>query len=157
MHTLLLLRHAKSDRSIHVSDNKRPLSKRGLMDAPVMANRLKERHYNPDKLMSSNALRAQTTAEVFAGVLGTELIIDRHLYNAEVLDVVNIICSTNEDVEELMLVGHNPNWEELTEYLTGEEITMPTCSVVQISFDCAWKKIKKKSGNIVYFDYPKNR
>lgn len=157
MHTLLLLRHGKSDRSVDVTDRKRPLNKRGVRDAPVMANRLKERHYKPDQLVTSNALRATTTAEVFADVLGTELIVDRHLYNAEVLDVVNIICSTKEDVKELMLVGHNPSWEELADYLTGEEITMPTCSIVQISFDCAWDKVKKESGDIVYFDYPKNR
>ena len=155
MHTLTLLRHAKSDRSVDVGDKDRPLNERGFYDAPMMAKRLHKEGFMPDKMISSYALRAETTAKVFADALHTKLILDKALYNVDEASVVDIIRATDEDIKDLMLVGHNPTWELLAEYFSNTDITMPTCAVVQISFDCMWKKVTKGSGKIVYFDYPK--
>ncbi len=155
MHTLTLLRHAKSDQSAHVSDRNRPLNERGLRDAPVMAERLKESGYSPDKMVSSYALRAETTAKVFADALDAVLIVDKALYNVDPGSVLETIQTMDETVKDLMLVGHNPTWEQLAGYFSNENITMPACAVVQISFECEWKDVGRGKGKIVYFDYPK--
>jgi len=155
MHTLLLLRHAKSDWSVPVGDHKRPLNKRGSRDAPVMAKRVKKRGYRPDMILSSSALRAVQTAEAFAKALKSEPLFDDRLYDAHENTIIDLIHAMEEEIKDLMLVGHNPTWESVVEYLTGERIVMPTCSMVQIAFDCHWKELKATEGKIVYFDYPK--
>jgi len=154
MHTLLLLRHAKADSSMGVADHKRPLSNKGIHDAPIMAQRLKKSGYKPDMMVSSNALRAMTTAEVFADVLGAELILNHELYNAHEKTVLDLVRAMDEDIENLMLIGHNPTWEILIEDFTGETTSMSPCSVVQISFDSTWEEIKEGSGRVIYFDDP---
>ena len=106
-------------------------------------------------IISSSALRAKSTAEVFADILECELLIDRELYDASEKRIMDLVRKTDEKVKDLMLVGHNPTWENLAEGLSGEKVRMPTCSVVQIAFDCLWKEIKK--GEMIHYDYPKNR
>ena len=155
MHTLTLLRHAKSDQSAHVRDKDRPLNEKGFYDAPLMAKGLQEHGVIPDKMVSSYALRAETTAQIFAEVLGSEVKLDKALYNVDEASVINIIRSTGEEVKDLMLVGHNPTWELLAEYFTASDISMPACAVIQISFACRWINVGKGSGKIAYFDYPK--
>lgn len=155
MHTLTFLRHAKSDQSAHVSDKDRPLNERGFYDAPVMAKEMQEHGLVPDKMVSSYALRAETTAKIFAEILGSKVILDKALYNVDEASVIDMIRATDEAVEHLMLVGHNPTWEQLSEYFTASDISMPSCAVIQISFSCRWKDVDKGSGKIIYFSYPK--
>ena len=154
MHTLLLLRHAKADNSMPVSDHKRPLSNKGIEDAPIMAKRLAESLYKPDMMISSTALRSMVTAEVFSQVLEVELILNNELYNAYEKTVLDLVRGMDEDIKDLMLVGHNPTWEILLEDFTGESIQMKPCSLVQISFDGLWEDIKEGSGKVIYQDSP---
>lgn len=155
MHTLTLLRHAKSDQSLHVSDKERPLNEKGFYDAPIIAKRFQEQGFVPDMMISSFALRAETTAKIFAEAVGLELVLDKALYNVDGLSVLEMIRGTDEDVQCLMLVGHNPTWEQLAEYFTETDVSMPACAVVQILFRSPWQEVGQGSGTIVYFDYPK--
>ena len=64
MKELLLVRHAKSDRNIDVSDIERPLKKRGKRDAKNVGEWLKKKNLLPDMLLSSPARRAIDTARL---------------------------------------------------------------------------------------------
>src|SRR5690606_24009930 len=66
---LFIIRHAKSDWSFEVSDFDRPLNSRGFKNAPKMAERMAEYAIKPQKLISSPAKRAITTAQIFAELL----------------------------------------------------------------------------------------
>ena len=67
MKLLYLVRHAKSSwRDDNLSDAERPLNKRGERDAPFMADLLQRKGINPDLMVSSPALRALSTAKIFA-------------------------------------------------------------------------------------------
>ena len=71
MKTLHLLRHAKSAwDDPGLSDRERPLNKRGERDAPIMAQRVNEAGIRPSQIISSPAVRAWTTAKIFAKELG---------------------------------------------------------------------------------------
>ena len=71
MKTLYLVRHAKASRDDpSLADRDRPLHDRGLNDAPAMARRVAKQRVKPALLMSSPALRALTTAQLFADELG---------------------------------------------------------------------------------------
>ena len=63
---LLIIRHAKSNWDIEtLNDFERPLNERGKKDAPVMAQKLKERNILIDAFVASPAKRAKKTAELF--------------------------------------------------------------------------------------------
>ncbi len=74
MKQLTLIRHAKSSWSdLSRGDFDRPLNARGLRDAPRMGAHLKEAGLAPvDRIVSSPALRARTTAECIAEALGVD-------------------------------------------------------------------------------------
>ncbi len=60
MKTLLLLRHAKSDRS-GAGDHERPLNKRGRSSARRIGTTLSLIHPEPGKVLTSSAVRARTS------------------------------------------------------------------------------------------------
>ena len=67
MKNLLLIRHAKSSWDDPLlSDQERPLNKRGKRDAPAMGLMLKEKGLHPDLILSSPAKRALKTAKLIA-------------------------------------------------------------------------------------------
>ncbi len=63
---LLLMRHAKSSwANGGLTDFERPLNKRGLRVAPQVAQFVKQQGLVPDLVVSSTAMRAKTTAQIF--------------------------------------------------------------------------------------------
>ena len=67
MKTLILVRHAKSDwGNPGLDDFDRPLNERGKKDAPVMAQRLRDKKVKIDAFIASPAKRAAKTAKFFA-------------------------------------------------------------------------------------------
>ena len=71
MKRLILLRHAKSDWDAEFqSDHSRPLSERGMTSARAIGLVLARSNQVPDSVISSSALRAQSTAFLAADTGG---------------------------------------------------------------------------------------
>jgi phosphohistidine phosphatase len=161
MKTLYLIRHAKSDRSDEsLSDYDRPLSKRGMKDAPLMGSKLLEKGIYPDLILSSPALRAKTTAIAFAQALSypSESIRFEHdLYACDVQTILSIIRDVSDSVDTLMVFGHNPEFTECANFITGGDIdNIPTCGIVEIRLlKDDWKSIGENSAELSGFDFPK--
>ena len=69
---LVLVRHAKSDwGDPGLPDHERPLNARGTANAPMMARRLADTGITVDRIVSSTAVRARTTAAAFGAALST--------------------------------------------------------------------------------------
>ena len=67
MKTLYLIRHAKSEQNFAgLADIDRPLNERGYVDASKMSLMLKEKKLIPNAIISSPAVRAISTALIFA-------------------------------------------------------------------------------------------
>lgn len=67
MKTLYIVRHAKSSWAYEgIADIDRPLKKRGITDAHLMAKLLKEKINRPDVFVSSSANRALHTGIIFS-------------------------------------------------------------------------------------------
>ena len=65
MKSILLFRHGKSNwKAQYENDHERPLSKRGVKAAKLMGKYVFQIKQVPDKIISSTALRAKTTAEL---------------------------------------------------------------------------------------------
>ncbi len=163
MRTLYLIRHAKSSWEDPTRDDfDRPLNKRGKRDAPIMGNRLRDNGADPDLVISSPAKRAVLTARTIAKAVGYEagrIETDEAIYGGGASRLLGLIRRIDDANHRVMLFGHNPGLTWLAVDLTDARIdNMPTCAVLCIRFDVAsWGEIKKGAGEVVFFDYPKNK
>ena len=159
MKTIYLLRHAKSswdDSSL--SDFERPLNERGLRTAPFMGEVMVGRGYSPSVIISSPAKRAATTAELVreSAGLSSEFRSDHRIYEASPNTLRTVAAETSDDIDSMMLVGHNPGMEGFIRYLTGRIEPMPTAAlaVIELSID-RWSEINADTGKIIEMIRPK--
>ena len=118
MKTLLILRHAKSSwKNNALSDHDRPLNPRGQRDAPNVGKRLRNEDLIPDAILSSTAKRACQTAEAVAQESGCagELQLSGELYGGGPEAYLEAIRNLPSAVDCALVVGHNPDLEELVE------------------------------------------
>lgn len=161
MKTLILVRHAKSSwADEELSDQMRPLNKRGKRDAPVMGKRLAKRGIKPDLMLSSSAVRALATARVVAGALGypEESIASLgQLYLALPGDILHVIHELDNQLDCVMLFGHNPGFTQLANWFSPTLISnVPTCGVIEVRFDIErWSLVGQGAPAYFRFDYPK--
>ncbi len=128
MVALVLVRHAKSDwATAGLSDHERPLNDRGQRDAPMMAAILARTGFRPDRLLSSTAVRARTTAEAFARALDVPLETESDLYAASARDIWRTAAATG--ARNVLIVARDPGLSDLATALAGREVTMTTCAV----------------------------
>ncbi|MGB6018878.1 MAG: histidine phosphatase family protein [Sulfurimonadaceae bacterium] len=135
MKTLLILRHAKSSwKEAHFSDHDRPLNKRGQSDALKMGRLLREKELTPKLIICSTAKRARETVELVREACGyeDEIRFSEELYLAEPEAYIQALNELDDTYDRVMVVGHNPDLEELLELLTGEEHILPTAALVQV-------------------------
>ena len=136
MKTLLILRHAKSSwDNASLDDRERPLNARGRRDAPRVGDRLRDESLVPDVVITSDAVRAHTTALAVAEAAGYtgEVIVNPLLYHASPDDVLTVVKTMPDaHATRILLVGHNPGLEDLVQRLTGEWHGLPTATLVQL-------------------------
>lgn len=135
MKTLLIMRHAKSSwRNQSLSDIERPLNKRGKRAAPKMGRMLAAEGLAPGAILSSTAERARRTAEAVADALALHaapILVDA-LYLAPASVYIEHLARLEDDVERVLVVGHNPGVEELIAATTGVRADMPTAAVAHV-------------------------
>lgn len=135
MKTLLLLRHAKSSwADPDQEDHERPLKKRGRRDAKKIGQLLREHELLPDLVLTSDARRAldtTTRALKFAGHEG-EVTIDERLYLSGAEQILDVLHEQGNGDTRALVVGHNPDLEDLLMVLVNESIRLPTSTLTQI-------------------------
>ena len=162
MKTLYILRHAKSSWEFNeLSDHDRPLNKRGRSDAPLMGQELSARGVQPNLIVSSPAVRALTTATLAGKEMGydpDDIAVDERIYGAGKEDLLEVVQGVSDDVDYLMLVGHNEAITEFANLLAPERISsLPTAGVVALEFNCgSWHDISKENASMLFYDFPKN-
>lgn len=140
MKTLTLLRHAKSGWDDPVArDFDRPLNEKGMRAAIAMGRKAALDELTVDRLIASPAARVQQTLDAFFEGLGRviEPIWDRRIYLASSSTLLDIVRETPPDVENLMLVGHNPGLEDLILDLIADDGTSPLRNIVEIKYPTA--------------------
>lgn len=163
---LLIMRHAKSDwHSNAVSDIDRPLNKRGLRDAPRMAQWMTSQNLKPNLLLCSPALRARQTASAIIEQLELEdssVIFDKKLYLASVETLMTIIRQVDDRIQSVMIIGHNPGLENLAMSLSNDDLPiqsngglMTTANLFQFRFNTSWKDLQRNEAQFVQLMRPK--
>jgi phosphohistidine phosphatase len=162
MKTLYIQRHAKSSWKFEeLSDHDRPLNTRGRTDAPLMGSELASRGVSPDKIISSPAVRAITTATLIGKELEyepDEIKIDERIYGADKHTLLDVVHSIPLEMEYVMIVGHNEALTDFANMLSPESIgNIPTAGIVALQFKCeSWYDISRDNAELLFFDFPKN-
>jgi phosphohistidine phosphatase len=149
MKTLILLRHAKSDQDDHhVKERQRPLTKKGERRASEMGQWLKTRELLPELILSSSSVRACRTAELVvaaSGYKGEMRLLDE-LYMAEADEILAVLHTLPDDLERVLLVGHNPGLESLIPMLTEQVIALPLAGLAYLALPIeGWADLKPKT------------
>lgn len=138
MRELILLRHAHAEPPAPgQEDFDRPLSLQGKAEAEAAGRWLKQHGYTPDRVVCSSALRTRETTEQAMAFLGfVETRHEPRIYDATPGRLMQVI-DENRDVTRLLLVGHNPGFEQLAALLSsgqsGDFRGMPAGGIAVLS------------------------
>lgn len=161
MKQLVIIRHAKSSwDSPSETDFDRPLNTRGHRDAPVMAERLLLKGFQPDAIVSSTANRALTTAQYFAkanGIAKDAIVTVPALYHAMLATFFEVVASLNDAWQTVYLFSHNPGITAFANMICNVRLDdMPTCGMLGVRCDITqWKTFNAQQHHFLFFDAPK--
>lgn len=175
MQRLLLLRHAKSDRSNaddeERDDHARPLNARGRIAAALMGRHMREAGYVPRLVLCSTSARTRETLEILLPEMEAEPEVryEESLYLAKWPALLEAVRAAPARATPLLVVGHNPGMEQFALALNGrsknagrralaEVMTQkfPTAALAVIDFrNDGWESLKPGGGRLVDFVRPK--
>lgn len=153
MKSLTLYRHAKTERDSETGqDFDRQLNQRGRADAPRVGKEIRKLGLEYDLVLSSPAARAAQSAEL----AGLSPRYDERIYDASAGELLALVQAVDDSIGRLLLVGHNPGFERLASRLHGQDLEMPTGSLVEIALPIdGWKDTGGSGGRLVRFLKPK--
>ncbi|HOZ37982.1 MAG TPA: histidine phosphatase family protein [Anaerolineaceae bacterium] len=157
--TLLILRHAKSSwKNEKLKDFDRPLKRRGEEDAIVIGKVLVRAELVPQVILSSPAERAKQTAELVAAEAkfkGGLAFVDS-FYMGEPENYIKALNELPDEIERVMVVGHNPGLEALLQLLDGKVDSLPTGSLAYLVLGIKhWADLTKATvGELISFWEP---
>ncbi|MFD7896170.1 SixA phosphatase family protein [Streptomyces sp. NPDC059743] len=163
---IVLLRHAKADWP-DVPDHERPLADRGRSNAPIAGRRLADSGLVPDLALCSTAARTRETWKLAVQELPVRprTVYEDRLYDATLGDLFALVNETSDEVNDLLLVGHNPGMHALADALSGQaegdtiarmtRTGFPTAALAVIAFNGSWKSVEHGVGRLVDFWTPR--
>ncbi len=169
MRRLLLLRHAKAERSDPgMQDISRVLIERGRKDAVKIGAYMAGHALVPDRVAASPSARTQETWKYAAAAFKpapAAMSVER-LYDATPHDIFGVIKDTPATAHTLLLIGHNPGLHEAALMLIASgdidarerlREKLPTSGLVIIDFALDdWSKLHARSGRLERFISPKS-
>jgi phosphohistidine phosphatase len=169
MRRLLLLRHAKAERSDPgMQDLPRILIDHGRKDAARIGAYMAGHALMPDRVVLSPSTRTRETWKYAAAAFTSAPAATsaERLYDATPQDIFGIVADTPASVRTLLLIGHNPGLHEAALMLiaagdidTRESLRekLPTCGLVIIDFAFDdWSKLHPRSGRLERFVSPRS-
>lgn len=156
---LLLLRHGKSDWDTDTDDFNRPLKDRGKRGAQRIGVWLLQKDLLPDLVITSPAERALVTAEKCCkamGISASNIEQDQRIYQAATEQLLAVLANCPAQAQRVMLVGHNPGFEQLLLHLAdpAPEIPedgklMPTATIARLSMPDNWQTLEQRAGKLL--------
>ena len=169
MRTLMLMRHAKSSwDQVGLEDIDRPLAPRGKEAVPLVARHIEAQRWRPDLVLCSPAERVRATWQLMAPILGRSIECRtlRTIYPGAPSRLLEALRRAPDEVERLMLIGHNPGLGRLAVGLCGGgprkalaqlAAKFPTAALAVIGFGVAhWSELAPGTGRLEAFVRPKD-
>lgn len=140
MKTLYIVRHAKSSWDHPgLADHERPILEKGKNRTALVRDYLIDNNCSVDLMISSHAVRANQTASIIAEGLGypnENIQISTSIYHGSLDSIIDQLFELPDDVNSVMLFGHNPTFTSLANYfIPGKIDWLPTSAVVCIDFE----------------------
>ena len=135
---LHLLRHAHAgDAMAWVGpDERRPLSDKGEKQADRLGRFLAGVGFTTDAVITSPKLRAAQTAEIVARHLLVPVVVDARLAGGFDFAMVEAMLHDAGDPVRPVLVGHDPDFTDLVEILTGSSaVIMKKGAMIRIDVE----------------------
>jgi len=127
--SLVLLRHGEAESAQGLQDHSRRLTPHGQEQAANTAAALRTAGFAPTLVLTSDAVRARSTAELAHATLapGAPCLREPGLYLAGLEAIAAVISrhATARDVQ-LLVVGHNPGFSSAASILAGESLRLGT-------------------------------
>jgi phosphohistidine phosphatase len=161
---LFLLRHAKSSwDDPGLDDHDRPLAPRGRRASALIAEHLRRAPIGPVLVLCSSARRTRETLETVMPALDpVKVRIERELYGASFEDLLQRLREVPDEVESVMMVGHQPAIQELALHLAGEgselervRAKFPTAALATLTFAGEWSELGHRSAELIAYVKPK--
>jgi phosphohistidine phosphatase len=160
MKTILLMRHGKSSwKNTELEDHDRPLAKRGLRDSRRMGELLRDKELIPQVILSSSSARTLETARILCDVSGSNdrIVSLDTLYLAEADAYIKELDKLTDDIERVMVIGHNPGLESLLQMLSGQILPLTTAVIAFLTLPIkSWSELNEKTtGELIELWRPK--
>ena len=148
---LWLLRHGKSNRNLAVDDFDRPLKKRGKRAAQSIGAWLQQQRLIPNWIVSSPAKRAISTAKIVQKAIaedGLDIMQDKRLYQEGFERLKTVLAECPLETRRVLLVGHNPELEDLLIDLVGAanlpdtDKLLPTAALARLIMPEDWTHLE---------------
>lgn len=143
---LYFLRHGLADwPAWSGADDDRPLNDLGIAETRDVAKGLRRMQVTPDVVISSPLPRAGQTARIVAAELGAKLVQEAALSpGCTAKKLLHLL--EQHPLEEVMVVGHEPDFSRMIEALTGSRVKIAKSGVALVDLD---------SGNLLWLLPPK--
>lgn len=159
MKNIILIRHAKSNWDAPLKDVERPLDRRGISDAHLVASNCASLLPKIFIILCSVAKRASETALIFSQTISypiENIVYKQELYTFDAELLEKAVRTFNNDYDNVILFGHN---EAITNFVNkfGDVFidNVPTSGFVSLQFDAiSWESIDK--GKTIKFLFPKD-
>ncbi|WP_016907270.1 SixA phosphatase family protein [Streptomyces xiaopingdaonensis] len=162
--SIVLFRHAKADWP-EVPDHERPLAERGRREAPETGEWLAEHGPLPELTLCSTATRTRETWKLAVHQFPRRprTVYEERLYEAPPGQIIEVLNETPEDVENVLVVGHNPGMQSVAGLLAGGadqeararlERGFPTSAIAVLRFTGSWKSLEAGSAELTDFWSP---
>ncbi|MGW5644520.1 SixA phosphatase family protein [Saccharopolyspora sp. NPDC003752] len=154
---LVLIRHAKSAWPDDVDDFDRPLTERGLRDAPAVGRWLREHAAAVEIVLCSPAVRARRTWDLAAQEIPAEPVLkhDDRIYAASARELLAVIREIPPAVMTAVVIGHNPGLEDLAGLLTGEPAELKTAAIALLSSAAEWSEVAESWASAATYAKPR--
>ena len=161
MKSVILFRHGKSDWHVpYGNDHERPLAKKGVEAAKKMGKFLADKNQIPELVISSTAVRANTTVElaIDSAKWTSKLVLERGIYGGSPDFLIELIHSQDDVYNSICLVGHEPNFSFFISRASNQDyIHFTTANMAKINFDVnMWSKLQFGNGILEWHQKPKD-
>ena len=152
MKTLLLLRHGKAEEATAgQADVDRTLNELGRNQARAIGRFIKDRDLQLDLVLCSPAKRAKETAQwlLAAAALSPEVRYEPQMYEASSIQLFDLILHLDAGLGSVLLIGHNPGFEDVLHLITDRVSALSTCTLARIEIDAdGWSDLAEVTGKL---------
>ena len=130
--------------------------KLGIVMIEEALDKAKAKNIDLDIVISSPSKRTKETLKHFFSNNAPQIDYEKSLYHAHLDDILSVVTISIEEINSIMIVGHNPSMHEVTEYLSADFIPKyPTCGLACLTYEGDWKDLRSSCCELEFFKMPR--